>query len=163
MRILALAFFWAAGAGLLAAQDPGKEAVARLRTVLLFGTNDDMSKVVPEAKAADNGHSLRMQLLKDLHFKSYGLVGSDTQPVWRSYTNWASPMKGSDEILLSFEPNSEAEADGVKLDLELWQGKSKVMKTDHPFKTGKWLYIAGPEWRGGRLIVGIELLPLAEE
>ena len=101
-----------------------------------------------------------MQLLKDLHFKSYGLLGSDTKPIWRSYTNWASPMKGSDEILLSFEPNSEAEADGVKLDLELWQGNTKVMKTAYPFKTGKWLYIAGPEWRGGRLIVGVELLPL---
>ena len=163
MRLLALIFFWAAGSGILAAQDPGKESVARLRTVLLFGTNDELAKVVPEAKDAEKGHAKRMQQLKNLNFSSYGLMGADTKPIWRSYTNWASPMKGSDEILLSFEPNSEAEADGVKLDLELWQGKRKVMKTTQPLKNGKWLYIAGPEWRAGRLIVGIELLPLEKK
>ena len=150
-------------AGVGCAQDPGKESVARLRTVLLFGTHDDLAKVVPEAKPADKAHSVRMQLLKELNYGSYGLLGSDIKPVWRSYTNWASPMKGSDEILLSFEPNSVAENDGVKLDLELWQGKRKVMKTTQPLQNGKWLYIAGPKWRGGRLIVGIELLPLAKK
>ncbi|MGJ8723868.1 MAG: hypothetical protein ACSHYB_04865 [Roseibacillus sp.] len=163
MRISVIAFVWMLLAGCSAAQDPGKEAVARLRTVLLFGTHGDLAKLVPSAKPAEKGHSVRMQLLKDLNFSSYGLLGTDTKPIWRSYTNWASPMKGSDEILLSFEPNSEAENDGVKLDLELWQGKRKVMKTTQPMKNGKWLYIAGPEWRGGRLIVGIELLPLAQK
>ncbi|GHC59303.1 hypothetical protein AAFN60_12140 [Roseibacillus persicicus] len=145
------------------AQDPGKETVARLRTVLLFGTNDNLAEVVPDVPVADKGHAGRMELLKNLHFKNYGLLGSEVKPIWRSYTNWSSPMKGSDEILLSFEPNSQAEADGVKLDLELWQGKRKVMKTTHPLKNGKWLYIAGPDWRGGRLILGIELLPLSEK
>ena len=163
MRTLVVTFVWLALAVGATAQDPGKEAVARLRTVLLFGTHDDLSKVVPEAKQAEKGHSVRMQLLKELNFSSYGLLGTDVQPVWRSYTNWASPMKGSDEILLSFEPNSVAENDGLKLDLELWQGKRKVMKTTQPLKNGKWLYIAGPKWRGGRLIVGIELLPLKSE
>jgi hypothetical protein len=162
MRVLVSAFVWFAFLGAAAAEDPGKESVARLRTVLLFGTNDELSKVVPDVKMAEKGHSTRMQLLEDLNFSCYGLLGMDVKPVWRSYTNWASPMKGSDEILLSFEPNSAAEEDGVKLDLELWQGKRKVMKTTQPLKMGKWLYIAGPEWRGGRLIVGIELLPLAE-
>ena len=163
MRTFVTALVWFVLVGFASAKDPGKESVARLKTVRLFGTNDDLAKVVPEAKVAEKAHSTRMQLLKDLNFSSYGLMGIDTKPIWRSYTNWASPMKGSDEILLSFEPNSAAEADGVKLDLELWQGKRKVMKTTQPLKNGKWLYIAGPEWRDGRLIIGIELLPLAEK
>lgn len=143
-------------------QDPGKEAVARLRTVLLFGIDDQLAEVVPEAEVAGMAHASRLKSLKGLSFESYGLLGSDVQPVWRSYTNWSSPMKGSEEILLSFEPNSQAGATGVRLDLELWQSKRKVMKTTQSLRTGKWLYIAGPEWRSGRLIIGIELLPLVQ-
>lgn len=138
----------------------GKESVARLRTILLYGTNDDLTKVVPEAKPAKKEHGTRMELLKDLNFKNYGLLGSEVKPIWRSYTNWSTPMKGSDQIMVSFEPHSEAKPDEVKLDLELWQKDVKVMKTTLPLKKGKWVYIAGPKWRGGRLIVGIELLPL---
>lgn len=163
MKLFATLFLWMTLQGLLLAQDPGKEPVARLHTVLLFGTNHDLAKVVPEAQVAEKDHAVRMQLLKDLNFNSYGIIGSDTEPVLRSYTNWASPMKGSDEILLSFEPNSAARDDSLKLDLELWQEKRKVMKTTQPLKNGKWLYIAGPQWRGGRLIVGIELLPLEQK
>lgn len=146
-----------------AAEDPGKETVARLHTVLLFGTNGDLAELVPEAPLAEKNHANRMALLKNLHFESYGLLGSEVKAVWRSYTNWSSPMKDSKEILLSFEPRSEAEADGVQLDLELWQANRKVMKTTKKLAHGKWLYIAGPEWRGGRLILGVELLPLSKE
>ncbi len=143
--------------------DPGKEAVARLRTILLYGSDRPLEGAIPEAQKADSHHSLHLQSLKNLKFSNYGILGSDVQPVWRSYTNWASPMKGSEEILLSFEPDSQAGAEGMRLDLELWQSKRKIMKTTQPLKKGKWLYIAGPDWRGGRLIVGIELLPLAEK
>ena len=163
MRVFSITLLWLSLAGFVLAQDSGKESIARLRTVLLFGTDANLETVVPEAKVADKAHSMRIELIKDLNFSNYGLLGSDTKPILRSYTNWASPMKGTDEILLSFEPNSAAEDDGVKLDLELWQGKRKVMKTTQPLKNGKWLYIAGPQWRGGRLIVGIELLPLTEK
>jgi hypothetical protein len=142
------------------AEDPGNEAVARLRTVLIFGSDDDISKVVPEALALEKGHVARLKALKGVDFENYAFMGVDEKPVWRSYTNWAEPMKGSQEILLSFEPNSEAGASGVRLDLELWQSKRKVMKTTQSLRTGKWLYIVGPKWRGGRLLLGIELLPL---
>ncbi len=161
MKILGIVSVWLLLWGQVLADDPGKESVAQLRTVLLFGSHHELAKVVPEAEPAEEGHAKRMQLIKNLNFTNYGLLGSETKPIWRSYTNWAAPMKGSDEIMLSFEPNSETEADGVKLDLELWQGKRKVMKTTQPLKNNNWLYIAGPEWRGGRLIVGIELLPLS--
>lgn len=162
MKIFLTVFLWLGCLGEVLGEDPGKESVARLKTILLFGTDKDLTKIVPEATVAGGDHSKRMEGARDLKFKSYGLLGSDVKPVLRSYTNWASPMPSSDEILLSFEPHSAAEADGVKLDLELWQGKRKVMKTTQPLKNGKWLYIAGPEWRGGRLIVGVELLPLKE-
>lgn len=162
MRAFALISLYLCLGSLAWGQDPGKEAVARLRTVLLFGMNGNLAEVVPEAEVASRSHEVRLKTLKGLSFESYGLLGTDVQPVWRSYTNWASPMKGSEEILLSFEPNSQAGATGVRLDLELWQSKRKVMKTTQSLRTGKWLYIAGPEWRSGRLIIGIELLPLAQ-
>lgn len=144
----------------LGAEDPGKEVVARLNTVLLLGTDGELAKIAPEAKKADAAHIARLRPLKELTFANYAFIGSDVKPIWRSYTNWASPMKESQEILLSFEPNSQAEQGEVRLDLELWQSKRKVMKTTQSLSNGKWLYIAGPRWRGGRLILGIELLPL---
>lgn len=163
MRVLSTALVWLLFSGLSYAQDSGKDSIARLRTILLFGTHEALEEVVPEAKAAAKAHSVRVQLIEELNFSNYALLGSDTKPVLRSYTNWASPMKGRDDILLSFEPHSVADSDGLKLDLELWQGKRKVMKSTQPLKNGKWLYIAGPQWRGGRLIVGIELLSLAQK
>lgn len=160
MRILLHVLACLAIALPLAAEDPGKEAVARLNTVLIFGTDGDLSEVVPNSSEVGADHNARLKPLKELAYKNYALLGSDVKPVWRSYTNWASPMKGSQEILLSFEPNSQAGSGGLRLDLELWQSRRKVMKTTQSMQNGRWLYIAGPKWRGGRLILGIELLPL---
>lgn len=72
-------------------------------------------------------------------------------------------MRGSEEILLSFEPNGEATDKGLILDLELWQSRRKVMKATQEMGPGKWLYIAGPKWRGGRLIVGVELVEFVQK
>jgi len=94
MKILAVAICWLSLASTLWGEDPGKEAVARLRAVLLFGTDDELAEVVPEAEVSNRAHVDRLLALKGLEYGTYGLLGSDTQPVWRSYTNWASPMKG---------------------------------------------------------------------
>ncbi len=148
--------------GLANGQDRGKEEVAQVRVVMLFGSNRDLQEVVPEAKEASKEHARRVGQLKNLKFSNYASLGEDTKPVWRSYTNWAAPMAGHDEILLSFEPSDEASSSGLSLDLELWQEKRKVMKVTQRLQSKKWLYIAGPEWRGGRLILAVELVGLQE-
>lgn len=143
----------------LAAADPGKEEVGVLRTLLVFGTNE----VRDDAKAAASSHGEALAKIKGLGFANYYQLGEDRQSVWRGYTNWAAPMKGSEEILLSFEPSGEAEKGKLRLDLELWQSRQKVMKTTQTLEKGRWLYIGGPRWRNGRLIIVTELAILHEK
>ncbi|MEM9081139.1 MAG: hypothetical protein AAGC74_10655 [Verrucomicrobiota bacterium] len=161
MRALVVLGVWWVLAGVVLGQDPGKQEVAKLKSLLLFATDGDPARVGEGARELAEGHVERLGKLKGLQFKEYRLLGEDEQPVLRSYTNWAAPMRGSEEILLSFEPNSKASSSGLRLDLELWQSRRKVMKTTQTLREGKWLYIAGPEWRGGKLILAVELLDLA--
>ena len=46
--------------------------------------------------------------------------------------------------------------------LEYWQSKRKLFQTNPTLVKGKPLYLLGPEWRGGRLILQVELLQLTE-
>lgn len=143
----------------LTAADPGKEEVGVLRTLLVYGANESQA----DAPAAKEMHAKALAKIDGLKFTNYYQLGEDQKSVWRGYTNWASPMKGSEEILLSFEPSGEAESTQLRLDLELWQSKQKVMKTTQTLKKGRWLYIGGPKWRNGRLIIAIELAKLHEK
>lgn len=147
-----LAFF-------LTAADPGKEEVGVLRTLLIYGTDE----LQQEATEAAEAHVKGLSKTKDLQFAHYYQLGEDQKPVWRGYTNWSTPVAGSEDILLSFEPSGEAELGRLRLDLELWQSKQKVMKTTQTLSQGRWLYIGGPKWRNGRLIIATELAKLHEK
>jgi len=48
----------------------------------------------------------------------------------------------------------------LKMDLELWLAQKKVMKRVASLTQGKPVYVQGPAWRGGKLIVVVELLSL---
>ena len=90
-------------------------------------------------------------------------LGADTQPVLRTYENWVSPLKPSEEIMLSFESRGVTDSHGLRLDLELWQHKRKVMKSDPVLYPKRPLYILGPKWRQGRLIIAVELIALTSK
>ncbi|MDP0491473.1 MAG: hypothetical protein Q7Q71_10520 [Verrucomicrobiota bacterium JB023] len=152
-----LVSLWLLLPSLVSAEDEGKNEVALLSTVLLFGSNAE-SEANGGVPKAETGHVERLSKVTGLKYSHYQKLGEDVQPIWRSYTNWASPMKGSEEILLSFEPNSEPGERGLRLDLELWVSRRKIMKSTQVLQHHKWLYISGPKWRGGQLIIGVELL-----
>ena len=100
----------------------------------------------------------RLQRVKKMNFKHYRRLGFDVQPVLRSYENWLTPLKPSEEILLSFESRGSSAKGGLRLDLEFWQHRRKVMKSDPVLHLGKPLFILGPKWRGGTMIIAIELV-----
>jgi hypothetical protein len=77
----------------------------------------------------------------------------------RSYENWAQPLKPSDEVLVRFEARSRPSADATRLDLELWLSRKKILKTDALLEGDRPLYVLGPVWRGGRLIISVALAP----
>ena len=65
--------------------------------------------------------------------------------------------------MISFEPKERVGADALRLDMELWQSKQKVLKADPVMRKGKQLCIVGPKWRGGQLIIVVELIDLLPE
>lgn len=146
-----------------AVKDTGKEKVGRLKATLYIGTDESAAKLgekANKAAAVDDATAKRFRSIQKMNFKHYRLLGADTQSVFRSYENWVSPLKPSEEILLSFESRGWAEDGGLRLDLEFWQQHRKVMKSDPVLYLGKPLFILGPKWRGGTLIIAVELVEL---
>jgi hypothetical protein len=144
-------------ASAVAQDDPGKAVVGRVKVSVYFGTNGDPAVAGSRFKAVPAETLDALKSASRLDFKSYRLLGEDLQPLYRSYENWAQPLKPSDEVLLRFEAKSRPSAQAMRLDLELWFSRKKILKTDASLEKGSPLYVLGPEWRGGRLIVAVAL------
>lgn len=143
--------------GIYAQEDPGRTTLGSTRVTVYFGTNGD-----PDAageRAEEISEATRYQLIsqENLKYESYRAMGADTQPVFRSYENWAQPLKPSDEVLVRFETRKQPTAHEISLNLELWLARKKILKTDVMLVAGRPLFILGPDWRGGKLIVAVAL------
>lgn len=145
-----------------AAADTGKEAVGEVKVVVYFGTDGDAAAAGERSADVDEATAERLRGHEPLAFDHYRLLGSDRQKVYRSYENWAQPIAGSDEILCRFETESRISHDTMRLDLELWLSRKKILKSGIALTHGKPMLVLGPEWRGGRLIVSVELAPPPE-
>lgn len=139
--------------------DPGKANIGRVSVTVYYATNGDPKvagkKIVAVSKETDK----RLRSEERLRFKDYRLLGQDVQPLLRSYESWAQPLKPSDEVLVRFEARSLPTAQATGLDLELWLSRKKVLKMDARLEGDRPLFVLGPEWRGGRLIIGVALAP----
>jgi len=149
---------WAGGA-----EDPGQETIGTLKAEMIFATDGDPGVLGHSAKGLSAEERERMEASMGKKFKDYRRLGVDRKPILRGYENWSSPMSGSEELMVSFEPKERVGADALRLDMELWQSKQKVLKTDPVLRKGKQLYIVGPKWRGGQLIIVLELVDLLPE
>ncbi len=168
-QILPILFFAALSSlGILSAQtnetkDTGTESVGELKVSLIFGTDGDVDQAGKDLKQPSKIQLAALKNLKTIKFTHYRLLGEDQQPILRSYENWANPMKNSKEILLSFQPRGKPIDDHLKMDLEFWQSHKKIMKSGPTLKKGKPLFIQGPAWRGGKIIIAVELISLVDE
>jgi hypothetical protein len=97
-----------------------------------------------------------------LKFAHYSGLGVDTKPLYRTYENWAQPLGSSDEVLVRFEAQSKPSKAAARLGLELWLSRKKVLKTDAEISADHPLYVLGPAWRGGRLLISVALAPKAK-
>lgn len=144
------------------AGDPGRDVIGRVKVDVYFGTDADPAVAGPKASEVDEETTKRLAGQEALKFGHYRLLGSDEKPLFRSYENWAQPIQGSDEILCRFEVESRVSKEAKRLDLELWLSRKKILKSGVVLASGKPVLVLGPEWRGGRLIVSVELAPPAE-
>jgi hypothetical protein len=138
-------------------EDAGRANVGKLEVTVYFATNGNPASAGARAQEIAGQIRNRLRSEERLKFAHYRALGADTQPVFRSYENWAQPLKPSDEILVRFEARTQPSKKSVALDLELWLSRKKILKTDATLKPGRPLYVLGPEWRGGRLIIAVAL------
>lgn len=139
------------------ADDPGRAVIANVRVCVIYATNGSpkAAKVAGSAVSADLKERLRKE--HKLDFVNYRLLGSDYEPLQRSYESWAEPLKPSDEILIRFAALGKPTQDSAILDLEMWMGKRKIIKTDARLEEDKPLIMLGPEWRSGRIVILVRL------
>ncbi len=137
--------------------DPGKEVVGTIVVRVIHATDGDPATTGDKAKAVSKTVSDRLQSEERLKFKHYRDIGLDTKPLYRSYENWAQPLGTSDEVLVRFEAQSRPTKSSARLGLELWLSRKKILKTDAEISAERPLYVLGPAWRGGRLIISVAL------
>lgn len=160
---LGVAMLLAVGLPAAEPRDPGKQTIARVETAVLLGTDGDPGVAGERAREVAPEVVARLRGSEQLRFAHYRLLGGETRRIYRSYENWAQPLAPSDEVLVRFEAQSALlRAGGLRLDLELWLSRKKILKTDVLVSGQRPVYILGPEWRGGRLIVAVGLAPEAK-
>ncbi|MEO8614321.1 MAG: hypothetical protein ABI600_04210 [Luteolibacter sp.] len=158
--IACLVMVFSAIPGLVSAQDdPGKAIMGRVCVTVYYATNGDPGAAGKQAAAVPRETEKRLRQKKQLSFRSYRALGQDVQPLLRSYESWAQPLKPSDEVMVRFDANSLPTEQTLKLDLELWLSRKKILKTDARLEDKHPLFVLGPEWRGGRLIIAVALAP----
>jgi hypothetical protein len=140
-----------------AVEDPGRAAIANVRVCVIYATNG--SPKAAQVNGTPVSKELKERLRKEhkLEFVNYRLLGSDYEPLTRSYESWAEPLKPSDEILIRFAALGKPTKTSAILDLEMWMGKRKIIKTDARLDESKPLILLGPEWRGGKLVILVRL------
>ncbi len=160
--ILTTLVLWAAVPSILAQEDPGRARIGALTVTVYHGTDGDPKAAGERSKAVPKEISTRLQGEEKLRFKHYRQLGQETQPLLRSYESWAQPLKPSDEILVRFEAQGRPTGKTAILDFELWVSRKKIVKTDARLEGNRPMFVLGPEWRGGRLIIAVALAPEAK-
>lgn len=138
-------------------EDPGLAKVGWVCVTVYHATDGDPKAAGKKAVPVSQETADRLRRDERLRFKSYRILGQDTQALLRSYESWAQPLKPSDEIMVRFEAQGRPTKQTAILDLELWLARRKTVKTDARLEGNMPLFVLGPEWRGGRLIIAVAL------
>ena len=133
------------------------EAIGSMSVQLMYATDGDPEVAGDLAKEVSSENVKKLQAIEKLKFKHYKLMGTDKPDILKGYESWATPLRPSKEILISFQPIKRTGDDKMQMVLEYWQSKRKVFTTDPVLTTGKILYLLGPEWRKGGLILAVKI------
>lgn len=139
----------------------GKKIIGKLKTTLYLAGNSFDSPPFAEAKKVSKQTIMRMKKVEGFDFQKYYLLGEDKTDIFRSFENWALPLKPSKVLTLSYEPIGKPTKNSLKMNLDLWQKDRKIMKTAaSKLELNKTMYIRGPQWKKGFLIIAVEVLQL---
>lgn len=145
-------------AKLLHAQtDPAGAEIGTINVTVYYATNGDPTAAGQRAEKVSEKTKTKLSAAESLQFKHYRYLASESKAIFKSYENWSQPLKPSDEVLVRFETRLAPTKNEIPLSIDLWLSRKKVLKSDVTLKSGQPLYILGPEWRSGRLIIAVEL------
>lgn len=134
------------------------ETVGQLKGTIIYAVNekDSKSAEVPEVTGL-----LKKAINSDASLKHnyYHELGNDQKEISRADENWLHPIQNSDQLKLRYDCKTATEK-GVVLTISFWQENKKIFSTE-PFTLSKEapLIISGPDWREGKLLIAVELLP----
>ena len=150
--IVALAF-WLAGSALAQTPPPiSADKAAKDGSVwgaLVFASNATQDPK-DAAKIVEDFPDLAKRLGKVFPFTSFEVLGQHTQVVFREYESWVVPSR---DVFLKLDSKGVAPGGGLNLHLQFWQGQQVLVKTDTLLQPDSPLFIGGPKWRDGRLIL----------
>lgn len=116
---------------------------------LIYATPE---KITTTSHTADK--KIIAQLSKAFTGKNFQLLGEHTQHIFSEYESWVVPSKDLFMKIDSKGPTNNN--DGVNLHLQLWREKNVILKTDVILRQQP-IFITGPKWGKGQLIMVIEL------
>lgn len=137
--------------------DPAGAEIGNLKVTVYYATNGDPAAAGQRAEKVSEKTKTKLSASESLQFKHYRYLASESKAIFKSYENWSQPLKPSDEVLVRFETRLAPTKNEIPLSIDLWLSRKKVLKSDITLKSGQPLYILGPAWRGGRLIIAVEL------
>lgn len=121
----------------------------RIWGALFFATPEKVA--TPKEVAVEKTLSQLGKAFPDDHFQ---LLGEHTQEIFSEYESWVVP---SQDLFLKIDSKGPTgNNDGVNLHLQLWREKNVLLKTDVILRKEP-IFIAGPRWGKGRLIMVVEL------
>ncbi|MCF6311291.1 MAG: hypothetical protein L3J39_02465 [Verrucomicrobiales bacterium] len=121
----------------------------KIWAALIFATPE---KINTTAHTADQKTITRLS--KAFTGKNFQLLGEHTQHIFSEYESWVVPSK--DLFLKIDSKGPTGNNDGVNLHLQLWRDKNVLLKTDVILRQQP-IFITGPKWGKGQLIMVIEL------
>ena len=131
--------------------NPNAKQDGKIWGALYFATDSEINEAnesTAEAKA------IVERLGKAFEEKHYQLLGEHIQAIFSEYESWVVPSK---DIFLKIDSKGPAkEGKGINLHLQLWRDKNVLLKTDVILRDTP-IFIRGPKWGDGYLIMAIEL------
>jgi hypothetical protein len=134
------------------------EIMAQLRVTIFLGTHEATYSHNCNLKEVSSEELSRLNNQQHFNFKYYKKLGEDTQPIYKNKENHAKPLCYCEEIMIQFEPISPWHNQQINIDLELWIHKQKVLKAITPMKREHCVFLQGPKWRKGTIIIEVSVL-----
>ncbi len=132
-----------------AQQGPDAKQDGQIWGALFFGTDSEVEEVTE-----GNAKAVTERLRKAFDEKHFQLLGEHTQAIFSEYESWVVPSK---DIFLKIDSKGPAkDGKGINLHLQVWREKNVLVKTDVVLRKDP-IFIRGPKWGDGYLILAIEL------